>query len=307
MTFNDVEQARKNYHARIARGWRITAALVLVGVALGIIFFPVTGAFSIIPAVFLAFFAFFVGIIILALTSRKEATAYRKAYKGYFVEQNLRKIFTNLHYDHAVGIDKNFIRSTEMINTGDAFSSNDLTLATYKNVKFIQADATIQEEHEDSDGNTTYTTIFRGRFMVFQFPKKFNFKLELIGKKFYAYRVPGKDHETGRKMTKISTESSDFNRNFRIYGQDGFESFYLLDPAMIAKIEAIAERYGYRLLLGFLDNTLLVALNDGKDSFEPPRANKPLDEAAEMTKISTDIKVITDFVDDLGLSRKLFR
>ena len=135
--------------------------------------------------------------------------------------------------------------------------------------------------------------------MVFQFPKKFNFKLELIGKKFHAYRVPGKDHETGRKMTKISTESSDFNRNFRIYGQDGFESFYLLDPAMIAKIEAIAERYGYRLLLGFLDNTLLVALNDGKDSFEPPRASKPLDEAAEMTKISTDIKVITDFIDVL--------
>ena len=63
MTFNDVEQARKNYHAKIARGWRITAALVLVGFALGIIFFPVTGAFSIIPAVFLAFFAFFIGII----------------------------------------------------------------------------------------------------------------------------------------------------------------------------------------------------------------------------------------------------
>ncbi|MBQ3441562.1 DUF3137 domain-containing protein [Candidatus Saccharibacteria bacterium] len=81
--------------------------------------------------------------------------------------------------------------------------------------------------------------------MIFEFPKKFDFKLELIGKRFHAYRVPGKD----------------------------------------------------KVLIGFYDNKMLVALNDGKDSFEPPRATKPIDEATENKKVASSIKVITDFVD----------
>ncbi len=305
MTFTDVEQARAAYQAKITTGWKRAALISLLVAALGLIFTPLAGWHSLFAVVFFAIFGLMIGIIALALTSRKEAEAYRRAYKAYFVAGSLQKAFANLKYDHQKGLDRSLLRATGMINTGDTYTSNDLTIAEYKNVKFIQADATIQEEHEDSDGNTTYTTIFRGRFMIYEFPKKFDFKLELVGKKFHAYRIPSKNPKTNRKMQKIHTESNDFNRNFKIYGEDGFESFYLLDPAMIDKIEAIAARYDYRLLLGFIGNTLLIALNDGKDSFEPPRPAKPLDEAAEMSKISADIKVITDFVDVLLLRNKM--
>lgn len=53
--------------------------------------------------------------------------------------------------------------------------------------------------------------------------------------------------------------------------------------------------------------TLIIALNDGKDSFEPPKASKPIDERAELAKIHADIKIITDFVNQLSLDRKLFK
>ena len=246
MTFSDVEKAREAYHKKTQKGWRYTAIATIIAAALGCIFFPVTGLFSIIPVCFFAFFALIIGIIIIALTTREEAEAYRKSYKSYFVEQNLRKTFTDLSYDHQKGLDKSLLRYTGMVNTGDAYVSNDLTVARYRTTKFIQADATIQEAHTDSEGNTTYTIIFRGRFMFFEFPKKFDYKLELIG-----------------------------------------------------KIDRLAARYGYKVLLGFIDNTLLVALDDGKDSFEPPKANKPIDESAELAKINTDIRVITDFVDEI--------
>ena len=42
---------------------------------------------------------------------------------------------------------------------------------------------------------------------------------------------------------------------------------------------------------------MLVALDDGKDAFEPPKFTKPIDEKQEMAKVREDIKVITDFVD----------
>lgn len=296
MTFDDVEKARVAYHIK-NRNYLLIA--VATGVVAGCIF---TAGFN-------YFIGLIAGVFICALASflslfftQKEADAYRHAYKGYFVEQNFRKIFTNLSYAHDQGFDPRILRSTEMISTGDLYSSNDLTRASYKNVNFVHADAEIQTEHSDSDGNTHYVTIFKGRIMLFEFPKKFNFKLELLGRKFRAGRVPGKDKTTGRKMSKIATESSEFNHAFKIYAQDGFETFYLLDPARIAKFQDLAARYKNKLLIGFLDNTMLVAIDDGKDSFEPPKARKPIDEQAETTKVAKEIKVITDLVDELSLA-----
>ena len=308
MNFNDVETARQKYHQKTKKAWSITAA-ILLGLATIILVPQLIRGFSFhsLASIFPLFFVFVISIIVIQFATRKEAEAYRKAYKAYFVEQNLKSIFTDVNYNHSAGLDPNTLRATGMINTGDRYHSNDLTTARYKNVLFTQADAHIEEEHTDSDGDTTYVTIFRGRFMIFEFPKKFNFKLELVGRHFYAYRVPGKNPTTGRKMTKINTESDEFNKTFKILGEDGFETYYLLDPAIMVKIQDIAAHYKNSLLLGFIDNKLLIALNDGKDSFEPPKASQPINEQAETQKVNEGIKVITDFVDELNLDRKLFK
>lgn len=314
MTFQDVETAREAYHQKIKKSWLIIASSIGVLLIATTIFLlpkllknPGLWALEVVvPSFVLIFSIFVIGAIAISFTTKKEAIAYRKAYKAYFVEQNLRSTFTDLRYSHESGLEKGILSATSMINTGDRYSSNDLTIAKYKDVQFIQADAHIEVEHEDSDGGTTYVTIFKGRFMIFEFPKQFNFKLELIGK-FGAARVPGKNQTTGRKMEKISTESTDFNKLFKIYAEDGFEAYYILDPAFMVKIEDIANRYKGKVLFGFINNQLLIGLNDGKDSFEPPKASKPIDEQAEMAKIRADIKVVTDFVDSLSLDRKLFK
>lgn len=293
MTFQDVETARKNYWDKLRA--RLIVSIIVSVVICALLFIIGSSNFFYV-AIFIPVI-FSIAVVIIVLVTRKEAAAYRKAYKGYFVEQSLQNIFTDLSYTHESGLDPNILRATGMINTGDVYTSNDLTIAKYKEVGFVQADAHIQREDTDSDGNTTYYTIFKGRFMIFEFPKKFNFKLELVGKKFRAYRIPGKDSKNNREMSKVQTESNEFNHAFKIFAQDGFESFYLLVPDVIAKIEDIAKRYNYKLLLGFYDNKLVVALDDGKDAFEPPKFTKPINEKQEMAKVRDDIKVITDFVD----------
>ncbi len=306
MSFQDVEAARQRYHQKTKRSWQIAGTVILVILLISIILRPPrSSVLSILLSFFPAFFVLVISLIAVPFITRKDAIAYRKAYKAYFVEQNLKNTFNNLTYNHERGLDRELIRATGMINTGDRYSSNDLVIASYKSVKFLQADSHIEVEHRDSDGDTTYSTIFRGRIMIYEFPKKFNFRLEIIGKKFFAYRLTKKSAD-GRKMAKISTESVEFNDSFHIYGEDGLEAFYILEPAFMAKMQTIAERYRYNLLFGFLDNRLIIALNDGKDSFEPPKASKPIDEQAEMSKINADIKVVTDFVDQLSLDRKLF-
>ena len=306
MTFAEVESARKAYHEKIKQEWTVFG--VIAGIAA--IIYLVTGGLSSPLSLFgLLFILFFFGtfyLIISYFLNRKVATAYKETYNSYFVARNLSLIFSDLRYDHTLGLSEAVLRSTGMINTGDVYHSNDFASGRYKDVAFSQADVHIQEEHTDSDGNTTYVTIFRGKFMIFEFPKKFSFKLELVGKKFHAYRVPGKNPATGRKMQKISTESGEFNKSFRIFAEDGFEAFYLLDPAFMIKIQDISSAHDYKNIFCFIENRLIIGLNDGKDSFEPPKATKSLDEAVENAKIASDIKTITDFVDQLSLNRKLF-
>ena len=293
MTFQDVENARKIYWDKLKA--RLIVSIIVSVVICALLFIIGSSNFFYV-AIFIPVI-FSIAVVIIALATRKEAAAYRKAYKGYFVEQSLQNIFTDLSYNHEAGLSSDVLKATGMVNTGDVYTSNDLTIAKYKEVGFVQADAHIQREDTDSDGNTTYYTIFRGRFMIFEFPKKFNFKLELVGKKFRAYRIPGKDSENNREMSKIQTESNEFNRTFKIFAQDGFETFYILDPAIMVKIQSIAERYNRKILFGFLDNKMLVAIDDGKDSFEAPRCSRPINEKAEFEKVASGIKIITDFVD----------
>lgn len=289
MKFEDVETARKTYWKKLKTTLFISVSLLILAFILAVIFHVFD------KIVF--YIVIFVAIIVNVVVNTKNRYIYHKTYKTYFVEQNLHRVFTDVIYDHTKGLNPSLLHATGMIDTGDAYSSNDLTIAKYKNIDFMQADATIKTESTDSDGHTTYTTIFKGRFMIFEFPKKFDFKLEIIGKRFHAYRVPGKDKATGRKMVKIQTESTEFNQKFKIYGQDGFEAFYILDPAMIVRIQAISDYYKDKVFLGFYDNKMLVGLDDRKDSFEPPKASRPINEAEEIQKIAPSIKVITDFID----------
>lgn len=309
MKFEDVENARVQYKDKLTKASLITMSILFV-LAL-IMFFAITGAnFSIVtilPALFMsAIFVFAITAIIVAIATRKEAAEYKKTYKAYFVEQNLAKTFTNLQYQHEAGLNKQVLAATQMINTGDRYSSNDLTMGKYKNVNFTQADVHIEEEYTDSDGDTHYTTIFRGRFMIFKFPKKFNFKLEVVSKFFGVGKVPDRNPQTGRKFEKFEVESIDFNKKFKIYAEDGFEAFYLLDPSFILKIEKVSAEYDKKMIFCFVDNKLYIGLNEGKDSFEPPRPSKPINEQLEIEKVSHDIKIITDFVDELSLDRKIF-
>ena len=311
MDYQSLESARQKYAKKLKTFIIIGVTLFLIPIIFLIIHL-ITPKSSLANLGFISLMsvAIFVEVIVIILAilfTYKDARQYKKLYKSYFVEQNMKKIFTDLHYDHTSGMPKSVLESTHVINTGDAYSSNDYTTAKYKDVAFSQADVTIQEESTDSDGNTHYTTIFKGRWMIFEFPKPFTFRLQVVEKWFSASRKLRKDKETRRKIERIRTESIEFDKRYKVYAEDGFEAYYILDPAFLSHIEDLGNSHKGKLMLAFIDNKLHVALNDGNDAFEPPSPFKKLDEKTESAKIHHDIKTITDFVDFLKLDRKLFK
>lgn len=246
-------------------------------------------------------FMLLAGSIVVLFLAMKRRSAYRTAYKKYFSHRMLAGILKGYHYDHSAGIGSKDLLETGMVNLGNKYHSEDYTSGRYRDVGFVQADVLNQDEYTDSDGDTHTTTLFRGQWMVFEFPRSFVSKLAVVG---------GRCRETiyARKMEKFETESIEFNRRFKVYMQDGVEMFYLLDPKMIEKLQALSDEFNGAVSLLFIDKKLHIALNNGVDSFEPPKRKKgDLNEAEEVERLSSEFKTVFSLIDALELSKNIFK
>lgn len=231
---------------------------------------------------------------------------YKKAYKAYFVKYQLQAFFDDIEYDHDRGIDSFTLNRTGLIDTGDVYYSNDLVKGKYKGVSFTQSDVEIVKNStdfytEESDPvavNTRSEIAFKGRFLIFELPKRIIGRVAILPLRTKAFFI---DPIIKTGLKPIETESVLFNRSFRIYADDGFDAFYILDPAFIETVEQFSDRYYQNTALYFVNNKILIAINDGDDSFEPPDPALRIDEKREQARVVEDMKLITNIIDSLNL------
>ena len=295
MTIEEVETLRKK-----AKKNSLTGVFLSIGLAVLV---------SIITkGPFLFFFILIIGMIITSVVNKKPTRNFIMAFKETFVKKSLETVFTDLVYEPEKGLNSAVIANTRMMDMGDRYTSNDFISGKYKNINIVQADVHIEEEHQstDSEGHTTTTwvTIFRGRWMVFDFNKPFKANIQVCQKGFGNSRI----YNWGAKIKykKVMMEDQAFNNSFRTYAQDEHEAFYILTPALMEKIKKLTNNISGKLLFCFVDNKLHIGLQNGKDSFEHS-IYKKIDEEKVTNEISQDIKLITNFVDELSLDNTLFR
>lgn len=295
MNVTDLENLRKKVQRKV-----LLCIFITIISAIFIALITTTFSHSIIVLI--------LGTIISFAICSKPIKTFTMAFKDLFVLKSLKSIFTDLQYNPMVGIDEGIIRETQMMNMGDRYSSNDLIIAKYKNINIMQADVHIEEEHQttDSDGHTTttYVTIFRGRWMVFDFNKTFKANLQLCQKGFSNSKLNNWGNK--EKFKKVMLEDEAFNNMFRTYAQSEHEAFYILTPSLMEKIKNLVSSINGKILFCFVDNKLHVGLQNNKDSFEHSIFKK-INEEQIIEDILKDIKLITNFVDELDLDNDLFR
>ena len=216
------------------------------------------------------FGTFVVGMIITIILDIKPKRKFILSFKEVFVLKSLKTIFSDLIYEPEKGLDRSIIKNTNMMYMGDRYSSNDLISGKYKDINVVQADVHIEEEHTttDSDGHTTTTwvTIFKGRWMVFDFNKNFKANIQVCQKKFGNSKISNwglKD-----KYKKVMMEDQAFNNSFKVYAQDEHDAFYVLTPSLMERIKKLSTTISGKLLFCFIDNKLHIGIYNNKDSFE---------------------------------------
>lgn len=280
----------------------ITIMIITNIIILTIIKSPGIIMFCICTSMFELIFGIVIISIIKSAINGKDLNIYDREYKKIFVLKTLQNTFENLTYNVNEGLNEHVIEETRMMRTGDRFSSNDYISGTYKNIKFEQSDMHIEEKHEtrDKDGNkeVTWITIFEGRWMIFDFNKKFRSNIQVVSRNF-----------TGESFfwnaNKVDMEDVEFNKMFSIRTENEHDAFYILTPHFMEKIKEIYQELNCGIMFCFIDNKLHVAIDNRDDSFEC-NPYKVINEAEITTEISKDIELITSFVDDLDLDNNLF-
>ncbi len=309
MQIQKLERLRAEYHAKYKKAQRysLIAAIALATLILGISLASSRGGrssvfsftFTLVSAFVVAIFPYTFGMIIFYIANHKLAAEYKSLYKSVFVEKALMDSFPGCTYKMDAGIDESELSTTCMVDTGDVYHSEDLVSGEYHGLKFKQADVLIREREEDNEGHTSYRTIFMGRWAVFDIKKDFQFKLAVVGKGFGVASLRSRDKI--HKFRRITLESDAFHNRFGVYAEDGFEAFYLLDPAFLERIEKLGEAHGSRVALFFVGGKLHIAVDNRSNAFEAASINKPIDVDAEAARVKADIKLITDVVDNLKL------
>lgn len=161
-------------------------------------------------------------VVLIYFCIIKPRKKYSNYYKKYFVLKTLKQSFTNVIYKPEAGVSKKTITDTGVIYTGDRFTSNDYISGKYKGVKFRQSDVKMEKEmhiymstEDDISELTYYVTLFKGRWMVFDFNKNFKANVCIYENGFLNKRI--NSIFSSVKYKKVNLESREFNNDFNVY------------------------------------------------------------------------------------------
>ena len=273
------------------------------------------GMLLILPLIFVALISIYINpllliavIVAIVLIYKKKVSKYRKEYRSYykdvFVKKMILQAIPDAVYEPYQGFPKAVISETALMAMGNVYSSEDYIRGTFNGVSFERADVLIQDETTDSEGNTSTTTYLRGRWMIFESNKTFQGDLQIIQKGFnFANRRKGFFTKKADRRHVFKTEDESFNKEFQCLCQDEGEAFYLLTPGVMQGLKRLAAAMDGKIMVGFVDNKMHVAVNSKKDSLEPPWRTITDEDINEVTR---EINAITSFVVSMNLDRKIF-
>ena len=244
-------------------------------------------------------------LIIFLISGMKAKKKYRTYYKAHYIDAMIKSAIPSVQYKPDQGFSSSMISNTGLISMGNIYHSEDLITGVYNNVEFQRADVLIQDESTDSDGNTTTTTKFQGRWMVFESNKYFEADLQIIQKGFaYAVKRTSIFTRKDNRRHAIETEDVTFNKEFKCLCQNDQEAFYLLTPVLMQGLMKLAAESDGKIMVGFVNNRIHVAIRSNKDSLEPPIFHRVSD--ADVREIQREIHAVTSFVEEMRIDNKTF-
>ena len=235
---------------------------------------------------------------------------YTNEFKFKIIEPLIKEIDSNLSYVQNMYIpEQHFTRSKLFTSSPDRVSGNDYVKGKIDGIEIEFSDFHAEKRHTDSKGRTSWSTMFQGLFIVAEFNK--NFKGTTVVLPDSAESTFGdfigswlQSNNFGRNEL-VKMDNVEFEKEFVVYGTDQIEARYILTPLLMQKLLNYKKRTGEKTFISFNRDKIYLAIDYGKDLFEPSIFHSLLKYKIAMEYVAT-LHLAIGIVEELKLNQKLW-
>lgn len=301
-TLKKLEKDRKNLRHRI----------FLVGTAYTLFFFVIAmtvGKSLNFGADFLAIliFAYFGGGAFVYKFLIKD---YTDEFKNKIIHPLITEIDNRLSYTHFLHVPQYLFERSQLFTQNiDRMSGNDYVKGVIDGVNIEFSDLHAQKRHKDSKGRESWSTIFRGLFIVADFNKTFNGRTVVLpdtAQSSFGDLIGGwlQSKNMGRDEL-VKLDDGEFEKKFVVYGSDQIEARYILTHSLMQRILNFEKKSKHPLYISFVGRSIHIAINYDRDLFEPSVFSSLLEYKIAMEYVQT-LHMVIGIVDELKLNQKLW-
>lgn len=263
---------------------------------------------------FLMVFPPIVALVIYAIVAGSANKNYNAGFKAMVMPELVRR-FGDLTFSAASGLGESEFNRANLYGRPDRYSSEDLIAGTMgaTRVSMSEIHAEDRQERTDSEGHTTttYTTIFRGLFVIADFNKNFNGTTYIVPE-----GLTGSLGGLGRGLQSlggslsgrgalVQLEDPNFERAFVCYSSDQVEARYILSSALMSRLMNLKGHFNSNVSAAFISDSLYLMIPKQANWFEPPGLSTPLSfESVENTL--RQLQMATGIVEELDLNTRIW-
>jgi hypothetical protein len=231
----------------------------------------------------------------------------KDAFKEEVVTEIIQAIDKTFHYSPKRSVSQAQFQTSQLFSKPDNYTGEDYVSGKLDKTDFEFSEIHAQEESRDSDGDTTYSTIFKGFFMVADFHKHFHGHTVVVpdrtGEGWFG-RVFKGSKRNGKQLAKM--ENPEFEKAFDVYATDQVEARYILTPNMLENIMNLKKRFNATVHLAFINSCVYIAISWRKYDFLEPNLKNSLLEESTIHKFLDDVWVCLDIIEDMNLNTRIW-
>ena len=306
-----LEQRREQLHRQASQGWLMVGGIIVAGVVVGLAMFGSAGPIAgVITGLVTLISSGVVGHYQISLPKAEFVSRFKNEVIGPLAA---KLSSGGLNYFPTGVISADVYQSSELFQTQyDRYKGEDLLTGTIDKtpISLSELHTEYKTTSTDSNGNTQthWHTIFRGLFVVAEFPKKFQ------GKTFVrpdrAERAFG---FLGRALQKtfsgsealVQLEDPDFERAFVVNASDQVEARYILSTSMMKRMLELKEKFDAEISFAFIHSHVFIAVSQTKDMFEPVFSQN-VAETQYLREYYDQLAACVSIVDDLSLNLRIW-
>lgn len=202
-SINNIEETRKN-SLKQANKKKLQALIIGIIICLLI---------CVLKLIFLLPFAIIISVLFLLLGGYSSTKSYKKEYKEKVIASLVSNYDENLSFTGENRIPRQLYNAAEF-ESYDNFYSNDYIHGKLEGYIPIElGDVHTEDQHTDSDGNTTYTTVFRGLFSAACLPKSLESTVKIRSDKGMLGKLLS-------KKELVTMDSQEFEKFFDVFSNN---------------------------------------------------------------------------------------